>query len=192
MTRLLFATITLYLYGFGDMNALASIIMMPVVSMGELEQVICNIVSLTQDDIGKPVATAGVMAMAALAVFGRVSWGPLMVTAAGIGIIFSASDIVSAATPLSPSCAGGGFSGAVKNQLCDLLVFVDSGLFAAISSGAVLILGCLAVFGKVQWGQAMIFGAGIGAANAASGVANYIAVGIGGGAIVPAAEFCGI
>ncbi len=76
----------------------------PAFAQGALTQVLCDIVNLAQGDIGRPAATAAVCAMAVMALLGRISWGALMVTAAGIAIIFSAAQIMTAITSLGNPC----------------------------------------------------------------------------------------
>ena len=63
-------------------------------SGGSLVDVICDIVELLQSDMAGPVATAGVIWMAAMAMFGRASWGAVMIVVVGVAIMFGAQDIV--------------------------------------------------------------------------------------------------
>lgn len=79
-----------------------------------LMEVICKIVSLTQNDIGKPLATAAIIFLCFMGMFGRISWGLILVTVCGIVIVFQAANIVTAVTGLTPSCgtaSGGGGGG---------------------------------------------------------------------------------
>lgn len=73
-----------------------------------LEAVICDVVYLVTGSIGKPVATAAIVGIALMAMFGRISWGIVMVTVTGIVMVFSAGQIVKVVTG-STAC-GGAFS----------------------------------------------------------------------------------
>jgi type IV secretory pathway VirB2 component (pilin) len=73
--------------------------------------IICKIVTMTQGPIGRPVATAAIIAIACMAMFGRISWGMVMITIVGIVIIFSAGQIVASITGMSSTCGSAGGSG---------------------------------------------------------------------------------
>ncbi len=65
---------------------------------------ICKVVNLVRDDIGPPVASAAIIALALMAMFGRVTWGLVLTTNIGIGIIFSAAEIAATLTGKAAAC----------------------------------------------------------------------------------------
>lgn len=105
----------------GILASVAAVFLLIAVSpayAGGLAAIVCKIVDLTQNDIGKPVATAAVLGIAAMAMFGRISWGVVMVTATGVVIIFAAGSIVSTVTGAGDACgtdSGGGSNGGGTN-----------------------------------------------------------------------------
>lgn len=56
-------------------------------------ELFCKIVDITKTDIAGPIATAGVIAVALLAMYARISWGYVMMTLTGIVMLFSAEQI---------------------------------------------------------------------------------------------------
>ncbi len=59
-----------------------------------IEAVLCNIVSFVQSGIGKAVAALAIIAMGFSLFLGKVSWGLMVSTALGIGMIFGAASVV--------------------------------------------------------------------------------------------------
>jgi len=90
---------------------IASTLINPTAGPGgdnELERVICDVVNLAMNEVGPPVASAAIIGIACMGMFGRISWGAVMITATGIVIIFAAGDIVQQVTNLTACGAGAG------------------------------------------------------------------------------------
>ena len=70
----------------------------------------------------------------------------------------------------------------VKNGFCEIIEALTGNVGKAIATFAVIFLGVGAFFGKVNWGLALMFAAGVVAIFGAAAIASQIATGAGGGA----------
>src|SRR5688500_6897864 len=73
-----FAFLFFYMGATGEANA-------------AMATVICKILKIVQGDLGRAVATMGILAVAFGATLGKVSWGLAVTVAIGITLIFQAS-----------------------------------------------------------------------------------------------------
>jgi type IV secretory pathway VirB2 component (pilin) len=61
---------------------------------GDLEQILCNALSIVQGGVGKSIAAFAIIFIGISLFLGKVSWGVAIATVLGIGAIFGASTIV--------------------------------------------------------------------------------------------------
>ena len=61
---------------------------------GDLEQILCNALSIVQGGVGKSIAAFAIIFIGVSLFLGKVSWGVAIATVLGIGAIFGATTIV--------------------------------------------------------------------------------------------------
>lgn len=59
-----------------------------------IEQVLCNTLSLVQGPVGKAIGIIAIIVTGVSLFMGKVSWGLMISTAIGIGLVFGAANIV--------------------------------------------------------------------------------------------------
>lgn len=137
--------------------------------------VLCTVAGWLQGPVGKAVAMLGVVALGLMAMFGRIQISSVLITLAGIAMIFGAQAVLEL-VGLSGSCGGGTSAASILSDPlihvlgCTAKIF-NGPLAKALASLAIIALGLFAMNGRISYHQAMVTGVGI-------------AVIFGGGAIV--------
>ncbi|MBL6785164.1 MAG: TrbC/VirB2 family protein [Rickettsiales bacterium] len=71
---------------------------------GDLEQILCNALSIVQGGVGRTIAAFAVIFIGISLFLGKVSWGVAIATVLGIGAIFGATTIVEGLGADQSSC----------------------------------------------------------------------------------------
>lgn len=78
--------------------ALAAYLLMIGQAHADIGDVLCNAADLVQGNLGKGLATIGILSVGVGALFGKVSWTMAVTVAVGIGVLFGAQAIYTALT----------------------------------------------------------------------------------------------
>ena len=76
-------------------------------SGGDLEQILCNALSIVQGGVGRSIAEFAIIFIGISLFLGKVSWGVAIATVLGIGAIFGASTIVAGLGGGEGDCTAG-------------------------------------------------------------------------------------
>ena len=80
---------------------------------GDLEQILCNALSIVQGGVGRTIAAFAVIFIGISLFLGKVSWGVAIATVLGIGAIFGATTIVEGLGADQSSCQAEELTGSV-------------------------------------------------------------------------------
>jgi len=125
-----------------------------------------QIITLMTSELGISIATAIVMAMGFAAMLGKLSWPRALMLSAGIATMFGAADIVYILSGPLSLCATN-ISDPFTQVVCGFMEELQSPMGKTIGTLGVMVLGILAMLGKVSWelafvviiGIALVFGA---------------------------------
>lgn len=129
---------------------------------------ICTVVKWFTGQLGRSIATLGVIVLAIGALMGKVSWGMAITVAAGIAVMFSGDAVVAKLTGESTAatvCDGVTSTDAyaLSDTLCKLAGVAGSATGRALATLAVCFIGIGALFGKISAPAVILVTAGIGA-----------------------------
>ncbi len=160
-------------------------------SMPQLDQVLCKVLTVMQGSVGASLATIAVCMLGVGALLGKVQWNSALTVIIGIIVLFSASSILQvlyisnnkmgAVTDVkgwlahcgSPVADFGYFSRA----MCGIAAYMSgkAGVtVAVIGAMGVQILALSAMFGRVSWGTAITVAVGIAILFGASSIVGLI------------------
>ena len=87
--------------------AAAALIMAPDYAMADgIENALCKVVEWLTGPIGKAIATIAIIIIGVGALMGKVSWGMAIIVAIGVGVVFGASELVTALGGGDEACGG--------------------------------------------------------------------------------------
>lgn len=140
---------------------------------------LCTVIGWFTGDLGRAIATLGVVVLAVGAMMGKVSWGMALTVTAGISIMLSGEAVVAKLTGLSgagcPAETIGGSAYALSETLCSLAGVAGSATGRALATLAVCFVGIAALFGKISPPTVLLVVTGIGMIiNADAVVANAL------------------
>jgi len=121
--------------------------------------------------LGKTIASLALILIGLLANFGRISWHQAMLVAVGIATIFGSASILGAldvpitggnSITLPPLCSSG-FASVVSIDkiFCNMYNWFNGPLGKGVATIGMLVLGVGALFGKISWGIAVVYGVGV-------------------------------
>jgi len=126
-----------------------------------------NIVYAMTGEMGVSIATLGITMLGFMAMLGKVSWVRALLLASGIALIFAAGNVVALLSgPLSP-CTINTTSDPFAKVICGFMEELQGPMGKTIATLAIIVVGILAMLGKISWelgfvvtvGIALIFGA---------------------------------
>jgi type IV secretion system protein VirB2 len=87
--------------------AIPDVAMATVGTVSPMGTVMCGIISIIYGNLGRGLATIGIISIGVMALLGKVSWGLAITVATGIGIIFGAVGLTQAILGWIDGTAGG-------------------------------------------------------------------------------------
>ncbi len=119
-----------------------------------------NIVLEMTGDTGVAIASIGVMFAGFMAMLGRLSWPRALMLAAGIALLFGAADVVTILSePLAP-CSLTSLD-PFSQVICAFMKELQGPMGKTIGTLAIMIVGILALLGKVSWELGLVVAVGI-------------------------------
>lgn len=160
-------------------------------------QVLCTIYDWLSGPLGQVIGALAVVATSLMAMFGRIQLPTVLVTMAGLALIFGAQEIVNA-LGLTANCSGVGATTApniinspIYKIFSCLHGFIGGPMGKSLGTLAIIMLGVFAMYGKISYQQALIVCSGIAGMFGAYSVIENLSFTVSGGAKLSAVAVCG-
>lgn len=164
---LIFGAVTLVKDIWGDPHDCLANDVVNFLMGNEVQFVLCRFLAELRGDAGRFMATFAVIALGFMALMGRLTLMPALVTVLGIVAVFGSDAIVGILVPNAHTCTSIStpdlslVSGAIEGVLCNIMGLITGVPGKALASSAVVMLGFGAMLGKVSYGAALITATGI-------------------------------
>lgn len=135
-----------------------------------------NIVGAIATEAGASICALCVIALGLAASMGRLSWPRAFMLIAGIGLFMGSADIIKLLWSDAPSCTAGLDS--FSRVLCTFMAQLQGGAGKAMGTIGVIIMGILAMLGRISWQMGLIVMAGIAMIFGAQNIVDILANGI--------------
>lgn len=137
-----------------------------------------QIINLMVSELGVSIATAIVMCMGFMAMLGKLSWTRALILAAGISVMFGAADIVFILSGPLSTCVTAN-SDPFTKVLCGFAEELEGPMAKTIGTLGIMIVGVLAMLGKISWELSFIVVIGIGLVFGAPEIVNMFETSMG-------------
>lgn len=132
---------------------------------GNVSDVLCIVYGWLSGALGQVIGALAVVCIALMAMFGRIQLPTVLITIAGLTLIFGASGIV-AALGLDPGCTGGVAGPDITSSKIFIMFkclhsWIAGPVGKSLATLAVITMGVFALYGKISYQQALIISCGI-------------------------------
>jgi type IV secretory pathway VirB2 component (pilin) len=172
-------------------------VFLPEVAMAQnssVAEVLCDVYGWLAGPLGRVIGALAVVTVALMAMFGRIQLPTVLVTMAGLSLIFGSQEIVQA-LGLTHTCTPSGsapdiLGSPIYTMFACLHGWVGGPVGKSLATLAIIAMGVFAMYGKISYQQALIVCSGIAGMFGAYGVIGELGFSVQGNASISAVAVC--
>ena len=159
----------------------------PPPSTDSISNSLCTIIGMITGTAGRAIASLAVIIVGLSSLLGRVQWQQAIIVCIGISVIFGAPKIlnemiIDTNTNVDTGCSDTGIEepgivtdNPIAKVLCNVVEFFSGKVGKAVATLGVIILGLMALFGKISPPYALMVGIGVAVIFGATKIVTEIA-----------------